>query len=253
MVVTENRETFQGDIVIGADGHRSLVRRHVAPHKPDATFAGYIVWIASVDEKDLPEEDRPPAYGRKVTMLDGGMDGFLFGTIIDKDIGANDLSTRRIGCAWYDNTRNDFLHQIGSVKGTVVHHSLKGADIPDDTLHELIEQGAVKWPEPWATVTIHALHTRNLIGIPIKEYIPDTLVKGRMALIGDAAHAPAPITASGFNESLQDAVALGKCVAKGIQGEEAAGALQKYESLRLHTVRRIVESGHSFSRSFGRP
>jgi 2-polyprenyl-6-methoxyphenol hydroxylase-like FAD-dependent oxidoreductase len=41
-VVTDKGETFHGDILIGADGHHSIVRRLVAPHKPNATFAGYI-------------------------------------------------------------------------------------------------------------------------------------------------------------------------------------------------------------------
>src|SRR5699024_7640813 len=43
--VTDKRTVFSGEILIGADGHRSLVRRYVAPHHPDALFAGYIVWI----------------------------------------------------------------------------------------------------------------------------------------------------------------------------------------------------------------
>jgi 2-polyprenyl-6-methoxyphenol hydroxylase-like FAD-dependent oxidoreductase len=36
--------------IIGADGHRSTVQRHVAPHKPNATFAGYMIRFAIVDE-----------------------------------------------------------------------------------------------------------------------------------------------------------------------------------------------------------
>jgi 2-polyprenyl-6-methoxyphenol hydroxylase-like FAD-dependent oxidoreductase len=40
-VVTDKGETFHGDILIGADGHRSIMRRYVSPHKPNATFAGY--------------------------------------------------------------------------------------------------------------------------------------------------------------------------------------------------------------------
>lgn len=133
-----------------------------------------------------------------------------------------------------------------------MHHSLKGADIPEETLNKLVEQATAKWGEPWLTATLHAIRTRKLTGIPIKEYVPDNLVNGRIALIGDAAHVPAPITASGFNESLQDAVDLGKSVAKGIQGDAAVKALDKYESLRLNKVQQMVQSGKSFSRSYGR-
>ncbi len=106
-------------------------------------------------------------------------------------------------------------------------------------------------PEPWLSAALQAVETRNLTGIPIKEYVPDNLVNGRMALVGDAGHVPAPITASGFNESLQDAAVLGEYVAKGKQGSAAVQALNKYESLRLKKVRQMVQSGQWYSQAFG--
>ncbi|MBT2604282.1 FAD-dependent monooxygenase [Bacillus sp. ISL-53] len=71
-------------------------------------------------------------------------------------------------------------------------------------------------------------------------------------MVGDAAHLPTPLTASGFNASLQDAATLAECVEKGIKGSEASKALLEYESLRLKNARQIVQSGQTFSRSFGR-
>lgn len=244
--VTDYGEKVSGDIVIGADGHYSMVRRHIAPHKPDAEFAGYIVWISSIDEDELPIEQRPGAHVPQVSMF-GSYNGFMFGSVMDQV----DKNSRRIGCTWYDNSHNAVLRKLGCVEGNVVHHSLNGEDIPTNTLQQLISRASAIWTEPWSFAMLHALKTRSIIGIPIKEYIPDYLVKGRIAIIGDAAHVPAPITASGFNASLDDAVELGKCVAKGIQGEAGRKALQKYESNRLKKVRRIVQSGNSFSRSFG--
>src|SRR5699024_10771044 len=44
-VMTEAGTHYKSDILIGADGHRSLVRQYIAPNNPDATYAGYIVWI----------------------------------------------------------------------------------------------------------------------------------------------------------------------------------------------------------------
>lgn len=252
-VVTEDGETIHADVIIGADGHRSMVRKHVAPNNPDAKYAGYIVWIIdTISESDLPEESLPAHMGTGVNMFNGP-NGFLFGNILDSEDGSLGSNNRRIGCAWYDNARSDLLYQLGCVKNNVVHHSLKGPDIPEETVKELSHLARENWPEPWKTATLYALETRRLTGIPIKEYAPDKLIKGRVGLIGDAAHVPAPITASGFNESLQDAVELGKCASKGIQGELAFSALEKYESDRLSKVRSMVESGKSFGRSFGRP
>lgn len=247
-VKTEDGEIFHADVLIGADGHYSMVRGHIAPHKPNATFAGYMVWISSIDEEDLPIEQRPGHNLPQVSML-GSYDGFMFGSIMEQE----GESSRRIGCTWYDNTHNDILRELGCVTGDVVHHSLTGENIPDDTLQQLANKASERWPAPWSFAMLHAIKTRNITGIPIKEYIPDYLVKDRIALIGDAAHVPAPITASGFNASLDDAVELGKCAAKGVQGKVGIKALKNYETGRLKKVRRIVESGNSFSQSFGRP
>ncbi len=249
-VITDQGEKIHGDLLIGADGHNSQVRSMVAPHKPDATFAGYIVWIATTDESDLPEEKRPGHHYPEVSMLESHS-GFLFGSIISPANAVVGSASRRIGCTWYDNSRNDVFRHLGCVEGSVVHHSLKGMDIPEEIIRDLADQVMDYWSDPWKSAMLHALENRNLTGIPIKEYVPDQLVNGRIGLVGDAAHVPAPITASGFNASLQDAVDLGKCVTKGIEGMSGTKALKKYESLRLDKVRKMVESGKSYSRAFG--
>ncbi len=251
-VETHDGNTLYSDILIGADGHRSLVREHVAPHHPDASYAGYIVWIIdTVSEDDLPLDQQPVKQRTGVQMFNGP-NGFLFGNILESEGELGDKGKRRVGCAWYDNSRSDILYELGCVQGDVVHHSLKGPDIPDETIAELKHLTRDIWPEPWKSATLYALETRKLTGIPIKEYAPDKLANGRIAIIGDAAHVPAPITASGFNESVDDAVDLGKCVAKGVEGGDAIEALDTYESMRLNKVRQMVLSGKSFSRSFGR-
>lgn len=240
-------EIIRADILIGADGHNSLVRHHVSPDNAKAIFAGYMVWIASTSEEDLPEHMHLGYSHPEVTMLDS-LNGFLFGSIIAPLDGSNN---RQIGCTWYDNSRNDLLRTLGCVEGDVVIHSLKGQDIPEGTLMELSTYVSSRWDDPWKSAMLHALQTRTITGTPIKEYVPDALAKGRIALIGDAAHVPAPITASGFNASLQDAVVLGKSIAKGIKGDAAKEALKNYESQRLKSVRKMVQSGKSYSRSFG--
>lgn len=249
--VTDKDETFRGDILIGADGHRSTVRRLVAPHKPNATFAGYLIWVAIVDENDIPEKSWPSLHAPKFSMPDGIGD-FLLGTIIAGADGSTALGNRRLGWAWYDNTQNDLLRRLGCVEEDVVQHSLHALDIPEQTLIELAEKASVRWTQPWLDAILHSIETRNLVGTPIAEYVPDNLVKGRIALVGDAAHLPTPLTAKGFNASLQDAATLAECIAKRIRGTSAAKTLLEYESLRLKNARQIVQSGQSFSRSFGR-
>lgn len=251
-VIAEIGQILQGDILIGADGHNSIVRAHISPHHPHATYAGYMGWIASMSEEDLSKHLRMAVklQDQSVEMFESS-NGFKFGSIIEREVGF--YEGRRVGCTWYDNKRSDLLRQFGSVEGMVVRHSLKGTDVPNATLRELADQ-ADNWPEPWLTAALYAIQTRTLIGIPIKEYVPDHLVKGRIAIVGDAAHIPAPVTASGFTESLQDAIVLGNCVAQqGTTAQEASVVLANYESHRLETVRQMVLSGAFYTRSFGRP
>jgi len=249
--VTDKKEIIRGDILIGADGHRSMVRRFVAPDKPNAIFAGYMIWVAIVEEKDIPQKHRPALHAPLIDMPNGIGD-FLLGSIIAGTDGSRALGDRRLGWAWYDNTRNELLRQMGCVKGSRVHHSLNAPIIPETTLVELSAQAADRWPQPWLAATLESIKTRNITGIPVCEYVPDQLVNGRIAIVGDAAHVLTPLTASGFNNSLQDAATLADCVAKGVEGNGVADALLEYESLRLNYVRQAVQSGQAFSRSFGR-
>jgi len=249
-VVTDRGKTFSGDMVIGADGHRSIVRRMVAPQKPDATFAGYMIWVAILNEEDIPEKYWP-AVNAPVSMPDGIGD-FLLGSVIEGADGSRKRGERRLGWAWYDNTRNDLLRELGCVEGRLVHHSLAGNDIPEHALNELAEQATNRWPQPWLAAILHNIQTRSLTGIPVAEYVPDKLANGRIAIAGDAAHVLTPLTAAGFNASLQDAATLTDCIVDQSGKYDPISALSQYETLRLNTVRQIVQSGQSFSRSFGR-
>jgi 2-polyprenyl-6-methoxyphenol hydroxylase-like FAD-dependent oxidoreductase len=248
-VISDKGETFSGDILVGADGYRSIVRRHVASHHPDATFAGYLIWVALVDEQNIPKQYRLcPNPG---VAMPNGIGDFLLGSVVAGADGSSTIGQRRLGWAWYDNTENNLLKQLGCVKGNVVQHSLIGADIPAETLDNLSKKAKQRWSQPWLAAIQHSIQTRNLIATPIAEYVPQVLVKGRIALVGDAAHLPTPLTASGFNASLEDAATLADCIAKEKQSGNVVEALLQYQSRRLKVARQIVQSGQGFSRSFG--
>src|SRR5699024_3937495 len=120
--------------------------------------------------------------------------------IVDNKDGAAGNGKRRLGCAWYDNTKSDLLYRLGCVKNNVVHDSLKGPDIPDETINELIQEANAMWPEPWLSTTLYDLKNRGLTGIPIKEYIPDNLIKEHIALDRDVAHLLAALNERRFNQ-----------------------------------------------------
>ena len=243
---TSHHEVFRGDVVIGADGHRSVVRTSVSPDRPDATFAGYLLWIGLTDESALPSRHRWP---QDMDILRSG-ENCLFGYPLPSPDGSTVPGSRRLGWGWFDPSRNKLLRDTGCVVGNVVHHSLAPADIPETTFRQLAAGADDLWPALWRDVILDCIQRHAVIGTPIAEYLPDRLVNGRLALVGDAAHVPTPMTGSGFSASLDDAQAIAEFVAAGVRGSTLAKALRGYEKERLSSVRAMVQSGQQFSRSF---
>lgn len=244
--ITGDGDTIAGDLLIGADGHRSVVRRRVAPGRPDASFAGYLIWLGLSEEKNMPAVRRWPT---EVAMLNP-VDGYFFGYPVP-DLGSRDVpGMRQLGWAWYDASRNALLRETGCVVDTVVQQSLTGDRIGDATYRALAQEARDRLPLPWRDAVIETIGRRAVIGTPIAEYVPERLVNGRLALVGDAAHVPTPMTGSGFAASIDDAEALG--AAFDHSRADVARALGAYEQRRLAAARRLVQSGQQFSRSYAR-
>lgn len=242
---TAGGETVRGDVLIGADGHRSVVRRHVAPERPDATFAGYLIWLGLSEEAGMAPIRRWPS---DATMLHPN-DAPFFGYPVPELDGGVIPGARQLGWAWYDARRNGLLRETGCVVGRVVHRTLGGDRIPDATYRALADEARRHLSSPWRDAVLETISRRAVIGTPIAEYVPERLVSGRIALVGDAAHVPTPMTGSGFAASLEDAEALGAAVRNGAT---LMDALRTYEQRRLDAARWLVQSGQQFSRGFAR-
>ncbi|MER7474548.1 FAD-dependent monooxygenase [Micromonospora sp. NPDC000018] len=224
-------------MLIGADGHRSLVRSSTFPEHPNATFAGYTLWLGI---GEIPTRSSAPD---NLTIL--AEDGYyLLGYPLPPD-----GSVGRLGWAWYDATRNDLLRRAGSVQGNVVHHSLAAGDIPPTTYDELADEAERFWPQLWSTAMRDSIRRRAVTCTPIAEYVPERLVRGRVALVGDAAHVPTPMTGMGFATSLDDGAAIARALTDATP-ETVDKALLTYEDQRLAPAQRLVRGGQHFSKSF---
>jgi 2-polyprenyl-6-methoxyphenol hydroxylase-like FAD-dependent oxidoreductase len=241
-----SRGVVRGDIVIGADGHRSIVRASVAPDAPNARFAGYVIWLGLSQEADIAA---PPAWPDGVDFLERNGD-ILLGYPLPSATGTMQPGRRQLGWAWYDASENVLLRQKGCVQGDVVDHGLRGAQIPAGVYQKLVRQAKTRWPSPWREAILDCVHRQAVIGTPIAEYLPERLAHGRLAIVGDAAHVPTPMTGKGFNASLQDALALAEAAAGGLHGDAAVNVLGNYEERRLDSARSLVQAGQMFSRSF---
>jgi 2-polyprenyl-6-methoxyphenol hydroxylase-like FAD-dependent oxidoreductase len=89
----------------------------------------------------------------------------------------------------------------------------------------------------------------EVLGTPVAEYLPPRLVRGRVALIGDAAHVASPMTGAGFQNALLDVGALAAALGGGT-GPDVPAGLERYERERLPQARRLVSSGAAWGRSY---
>lgn len=245
---TADGRRFDADLVIGADGARSTVRRWVSPEHPDAAYAGFLLWRAMVAEAELPptipwlrpdEPSREYYSGpyRLVTYPVPGADG------------SSTPGNRRLNLVWYDPARSELLASRGLLDGLTVHGTLAAADVPESLRQELEMMAHQRWPTPWREALEIAFRGSLVFATPVVQYRPDRLTRGRVALAGDAAHAASPMVGGGFRQGLYDVAAL----ATGFQNGRALRAtdlLSGYEQQRLSSAQAHVEHSQAASAQY---
>lgn len=244
-VVTDDGEFVRADLVVGADGHASVVRRHAVPEAPDATFSGYVIWLGLVDEREIRSRPWPSDLAILYER-----DYCLNAYYLPGADGSVAQGERRIGWGWYDSGRNDLLRARGAVIDDVVQRTLRADDVPAATFDELAEEAREIWPSPWREAIVECISRRAVIGTPIGEYLPRRLASGRVCLVGDAAHLPSPMTGSGFAASAEDALAVAEALGSNGNRCDIPSALRRYEAARLGAARQLVRSGQAFNNSF---
>jgi FAD-dependent urate hydroxylase len=196
-----------GDVLIGADGVHSTVRRIIDPTAPAPTYAGLLTTGGYT--RDLRVDSPPGAYemifGKRAffgyaTAPDGEV--WWFANVPRRDEPARDELRAMTGAEW----RGRLLELYAGDAGPAV---------------ELIE----------ATPQIAALSPIHSI-----PHLP-TWHDGRMIVVGDAAHAPSPTSGQGASLSIEDALVLARAL-RDLPGHEAAFA--HFEAVRRPRVERII-------------
>ncbi|MEU8403475.1 FAD-dependent monooxygenase [Nonomuraea sp. NPDC048892] len=176
------------DVVIGADGIRSAVRRSLWPDASPPRYLGRTAWLGIAPAGALPGS---------VTMGSGAY--FLI----------HPLSRDRAYWAYVT---------------TCARPGVRHADEKATVLQQVRD-----WHEPIPAL-IAATPDDAVIRIDIHDLDPlPSYVDGRVALLGDAAHAMSPDRGQGAGQSLEDAVVL----AAALAAEPSIGtALRRYDAER---------------------
>jgi salicylate hydroxylase len=75
---------------------------------------------------------------------------------------------------------------------------------------------------------------------------------GRVALLGDAAHAMMPFEAQGAAQAIEDSYVLGECLA-GVEGVDVVAALRRYEALRAERATAVQQASERAAEVFYLP
>jgi 2-polyprenyl-6-methoxyphenol hydroxylase-like FAD-dependent oxidoreductase len=198
-VVVEHRDgTVRADLVVGADGVHSGVRRQWWPEAAVPRYAGYTAWRMIAGP--LAE---PPAEGA-VTWGRGERFGFTA------------LPGGRFYC---------FAAATVPAGGAA------------DGEHAAVSSRFADWPDPIPAL-LAATPESGVIRHDIYHLPPlATYVRGRVALLGDAAHAMDPMLGQGACQALEDAVVLAACLD---ETPDVESALARYDGLRGPRTRAVV-------------
>jgi FAD-dependent urate hydroxylase len=201
--------TAAGDVLIGCDGLHSAVRRLIDPKAPAPTYSGLITTGGYV--RGVPV-DAPPC---RYEMVFGRRAFFGYAVSPDGEVW------------WFANVPRRRQPARGEVE----------AVDPQEWRRRLV---AIYAGDAGPAVPLVEATPQLMTMTPVHS-IPRLPMwrRGRMVVVGDAAHAPSPSSGQGASLSIEDGVVLAQCLR---DVGDPAEALARFEAARRPRVERIVKT-----------
>ena len=224
-------DTRSFDLLVGADGYHSLVRKKLHPHAV-TQHAGYVLWRGNYPEAELDDTQLIEAIEPEnawLTVPFPGGHGVAY--LIPNFDGSTAKGRRRINWAIYaPGPKAQPLKGVESVPpGAVTQAAF-------DEFQTLLTDN---FPKAIRDLIAHS--PREDVSIqPIYDSVVDTYVGKRTLLIGDAGTMTRPHTASGATKALEDALAL-EDLAGNVR--DVAELLDRYDALRCGQAKTLSRIG----------
>ncbi|MBW4538820.1 MAG: FAD-dependent urate hydroxylase HpxO [Myxacorys chilensis ATA2-1-KO14] len=208
----EDGHQTTGDVLIAADGTHSVLRSYVLGYPIERNYVGYVNWNGLVPaSEDLAPKNSWVLYvgeHKRASLMPVGRD--------PSELGGGD--------------RFYFFLDVPLPKGTVSR---------PETYQEELFSFFKGWASPVQTL-IERLDPTTTSRVEIHDVDPlPTLVRGRVALLGDAAHGTAPDVGQGGCQALEDALVLANYLqTTNVSVEDA---LKRYEAARIDRVADIIQ------------
>lgn len=197
-----------GDVLIGADGIASVIRRQLHPEEAPPLASGYCALRGVVDDIDA---------------ILGELDGVLY---------------------FVDGMESAVVR--ASAHAAYWYMSLLTSEVPADrsSARAICERFLPRLDATFARV-VAATRDEDMRFDELDMRRPlDRWGRGRVTLLGDAAHAMLPHTGQGAAQAIEDGVALALALGRA----EAIDALRRYEGVRSARTLRFVNAGPRIAR-----
>jgi 2-polyprenyl-6-methoxyphenol hydroxylase-like FAD-dependent oxidoreductase len=206
----------RGDVLIGAEGIHSVVRRAFYPHEGIPPFSGRMLWRAVT-------EAGPFLTGSSMIMAGHADQKFVAYPICPEASGRG-----RSLINWVAELR------VGGDQAPIPRDWNRRADKQD------FAPAFTDWRFDWLDVPALIEGAEAVYEFPMVDRDPvPRWSHGRVTLLGDAAHPMYPIGSNGASQGILDAGALAEALANET---DPVAALRQYEAARLEPTTRLVRT-----------
>lgn len=229
------------DLVVGADGLGSTVRKAVNSKDFQNGYSGYVAWRGLIPETSLPSAaallvDRFSFY------VQPGV--HVLGYLVPGSKGEMTKGSRRYNWVWYRKVPQSDLAITFTDHDDRAHaFSLPRGGLSDDRLTALRADARAMLPQQFA-LAVEAESSPSIQGI--FDYEAPRMIGRSVVLIGDSAFVARPHTAMGVSKAAGDVMALSNCLALEA---DLPTALQRFEADRISVGREIVAYGRQLGAS----
>ena len=216
----------RADLLIAADGFRSLARQKVLPDV-QLEYAGYVAWRGLVEEQDLSQSTRQALFEKFGFCIPPGEQ--MLGYPVAGLNNSTKIGERRYNFVWYRPTMGEQALDdlLTDEKGNTHQFGIAPHLIRPEVLTDMREAAnSVLAPQFCEVVD----KVRQPMFQPIYDLQVPRLAFGRIALLGDAAFVGRPHCGMGVTKAAGDAMQLASSLSSHPDIDEA---LLEYESHRV--------------------